>query len=306
VIVVAGDALMDLVVGADDTITALPGGGPYNAARAIGRLGLAVWWLGGLSSDPFGRRLETRLDGDGVSLGLVQRTDAPTTLAVAEPDAAGDVSYRFYTDGTSAALVEPGPLSAGLPESTRGLHVGTFGLVFEPIASTLEAVVAGLAPDVLLLVDPNCRPSAIHDAEAYRARLERILRRADVVKASTDDLAFLRPDEDAEAAAEWIASLGVRVVLVTAGAAPVTVIAGGVAARVAIPPVRVVDTIGAGDTFGGAALAWLVHEGVSRQALDGPVAIRAARFGVRAAAITCSRPGADPPTLEELGGWESA
>jgi len=302
VIVVAGEALVDLIVRADGSIVAIPGGGPYNAARAIARLGVDVAWLGGLSSDRFGRDLQAGLLADGVSTALVQRTDAPTTLALAELDATGGASYRFYTEGTSAPAILPGP-QAALPAGTRAVHAGTLGFVLEPMASTLETVIGALPADVLLLVDPNCRPSITHDADAYRARMARILPRADVVKVSTDDLAFLVPGLDPLAAARWIASLGVRAVLVTDGDGPVRVLVDDQKKIVDVPRVEVVDTVGAGDTLGGAALAALVHAGTTRATLDGPGVLSATRFGVRAASMACTRPGADPPTLDELGGW---
>ena len=300
-IVVAGEALVDLIARPDGTIAAVSGGGPYNAARAIGRLGVPVAWTGCLSSDRFGRELEAGLTADGVALDLVQRTELPTTLALAELDASGTATYRFYTDGTSAPALTP--LPGGLPAGTRAVHAGTLGLVLEPIATTLAALVADLPDDVLLLVDPNCRPSIVRDAVTFRGRMTQVLARADVVKVSTDDLAFLRPGEATLDAVSWLTSLGPRAIIVTDGEGPVQVVAGGAVHAVDVPRIEVVDTVGAGDTFGGAALACLVHDGVTRATLDAGSAIRATRFGVRAAAIACTRAGADPPTLAELGGW---
>ncbi len=302
-IVVAGEALVDLIARWDGSIVAIPGGGPYNAARAIGRLGVPVAWIGGLSSDHFGRDLEAGLVADGVSTALVQRTDAPTTLALAELDASGGASYRFYTEGTSAPAVLPGPLVDGLPAGTRAVHAGTLGFVLEPMASTLQGLVAGLPDDTLLMVDPNCRPSITRDPAAYRARMAVVLARADVVKVSTDDLAFLRPAEDPMTAAAWIASLGAYGVLVTDGGGSVRVLVGGRSTTVDVPRVTVVDTVGAGDTLGGSLLACLVHDGVTRATVDDAAILRATRLGVRAAAIACTRAGANPPTLAELGGW---
>jgi fructokinase len=303
VIVVAGEALVDLIGRPDGTIGALPGGGPYNAARAIARLGVPVAWAGCLSSDRFGRELEAGLAADGVSLSLVQRTDLPTTLALAELDASGAATYRFYTDGTASPVLLPERLVGGLPAGTRAVHAGTLGFVLEPITTTLTAVVAALPDDVLLLVDPNCRPSIVRDAAAYRARMAHILARADVVKVSAEDLAFLRPEEDLAAAVAWLAALGPKAILVTDGAGTVRVVTGRADREVDVPRVEVVDTVGAGDTFGGAALACLVHDGVTRATLNDEAAMRAGRFGARAAAIACSRAGANPPTLAELGGW---
>ncbi len=303
-IVIAGDALVDLIVRADGSITAVPGGGPYNSARAVGRLGMPVAWIGGLSSDRFGRDLEAGLAGAGVDLSMAQRTDLPTTLALAEIGADGAASYRFYTDATSAPAVLPGPLAGGLPAHTEAVLTGTLGFVLEPMATTLEGMVAALRPDLLLMIDPNCRPSITRDPDAFRARIARVLARADVVKVSTEDLAFLRPDEPIAAAIGWVQALGPRVVLVTDGAAPVRVLVDGVEHQVVAPAVDVVDTIGAGDTFGGAFLACLVQGGGGRHSAgDLEAVLRATRFAVRASAFVCERAGANPPTLAELGGW---
>ncbi len=306
-IVTAGDALVDLIVRPDGELVPVAGGGPYNAARAVARLGVRCAWIGGLSADRFGRMLEAGLAADGVSLDLAQRTDLPTTLALAELDEHGAAAYRFYTEGTSAPAVYPGPLAGGPPSGTRAVLTGTLGFVLEPMAATLEAWVADLPEDMVVMVDPNCRPSITRDPAAYRARLARVLERTDIVKASAEDLAFLRPGETAEAVVAWIGSLGPRVILVTDGGRPVTVAVDGVVHRVPAPTVNVVDTVGAGDTFGGAFLACLVHGGVTRSTVtDEAALLRAVRFAVRASAAVCERAGADPPTLDELGGWPVA
>ena len=303
-IVIAGDALVDLIVRADGSITAVPGGGPYNSARAVGRLGMAASWIGGLSSDRFGRDLEAGLSGAGVDLSMAQRTELPTTLALAEIGADGAASYRFYTDSTSAPAVLPGPLAGGLPHETDAVLTGMLGFVLEPMATTLEALVVNLPPETLLMIDPNCRPSITRDPDGFRARIARVLARADIVKVSTEDLAFLRPGEHVNSTAAWVQALGPRVVLITDGAAPVRVLIDGLEREVAAPAVDVVDTIGAGDTFGGAFLACLVQGGGGRHSAGDPDAVlRAARFAVRASAIVCARAGANPPTLAELGGW---
>jgi fructokinase len=307
VIVVAGEALIDLIVHPDGQLVPVPGGGPYNTARAIGRLGVEVAWLGGLSRDHFGHVLEGGLAADGVSLALAERTDLPTTLAVAELDEGGAATYRFYVDGTSAPAVAAEALAAGLPRSTQAVHVGTLGLVLEPMATTLEALVAELPGDVLLMVDPNCRPSIIRDPDGFRARIGRVLARADVVKVSTEDLAFLVPGQTADESARRVAALGPRVVMITDGARPVRAWIDSTVREVEAPAVTVVDTVGAGDTFGGAFLACLLAGGGGREAVADPAAVlRAVRFAVRASAMVCERPGADPPTLAQLGGWPAA
>ena len=303
-IVVAGDALVDLIAHPDGGLVQVAGGGSYNAARAVARLGVACSWIGGLSADRFGRMLEAALVADGVSLALAQRTELPTTLALAELDGGGTAAYRFYTEGTSAPAVLPGPLAGGLPPGTRAVLAGTLGFVLEPMASTLEAWVAGLPDDVPLMIDPNCRPSITRDPESYRARMARVLARADIVKASREDLAFLLPGTSEIEAVAWIRSLGARLIIVTDGGRPVSVHLSGTTHTVPVPTVRVVDTVGAGDTFGGAFLACLVHEGMTRATLtDEAAVLRAARFAVRASAVVCERSGASPPTLGEMGGW---
>ena len=306
-IVVAGEALVDLIVRPDGEIVSVAGGSPYNAVRAIARLGVPAAWVGGLSSDRFGRMLEDGLAGDGVGRELVQRTDLPTTLALAELGADGSASYRFYVEATSAPDVLPGPLADGVPASARAFLTGSLGLVLEPMASTLEAVAVTVRPDRIVMLDPNARPSITRDPDAWRARITRIMARADIVKASTEDLEYLRPAETPEVAAAWVRAQGPAVVLVTDGGRPVRVLAGDAAELVAAPSVTVVDTVGAGDTFGGAFLACLVHEGIGPDGLrDAATILRAVRFAVRASAFVCGRAGANPPTLAELGGWPVA
>jgi fructokinase len=306
-VVVAGEALIDLIVRADGEIAPVAGGSPYNSVRAIARLGVPAAWVGGLSSDRFGRLLEAGLTADGVACDLVQRTDLPTTLALAEVAADGSASYHFYVDSTSAPTVLPEPLAGGLPASTRAFLTGSLGLVLEPMAATLEGVALGVPADRLVMLDPNARPSITRDADAWRARMARIIARADIVKASTEDLEYLRPGDSSDAAAAWVRANGPSVVLVTDGSRPVRVLAGQGIELVAAPPVDVVDTVGAGDTFGGAFLACLVHDGVHPGDLVDPaIAVRAARFAVRASAAVCARAGANPPTLAELGGWPPA
>ena len=144
-IVVGGEALYDLVVqGPGDSLDGHPGGGPFNTARTIGRLGQPVADLGRLSRDRFGRRLEALLADDGVALGSVVHTDEPTTLALAEVDGDGVARSRFYERGTAAPGLEPGAALAALPDTVDMLHVGTLGLALEPVASALEAVVEHL------------------------------------------------------------------------------------------------------------------------------------------------------------------
>jgi fructokinase len=292
VIVVGGEALYDLVAREDGGIDAHPGGGPFNTARTIGRLEQPVAFLGRISTDRFGERHARMLAEDGVELAATARTDDPTTLALAEVGAQRHATYRFYAAGTAA----PGLTRADvvLPARVDILHVGTLGLVFEPIASALEAAVEEAHGSALVALDPNCRPAAIDDEPGYRARLDRILRRSHLLKLSEEDLAWLDP-------ARPLRELGPSVVLLTRGSAGATVISHGRETEVEAPKVHVVDTIGAGDAFGGGFLAWWHGHGLGREELaDHDLVVEGTRFAAQVAAITCTRAGASPPRLSEL------
>ncbi|MBA2719119.1 MAG: substrate-binding domain-containing protein, partial [Chloroflexi bacterium] len=298
-IVVAGESLIDLLVREDGSVRATPGGGPYNVARALGRLGRPVAFLGRISTDRFGRILRERLVADGVGLTMAPTTDDPTLLAVAELDAGGSAGYRFHTTGTAAVGLVPGDLPAGLPATTTVLHVGTLGLVLQPMAATIEQLVARAGSDVLVMADPNCRPSAISDEPAYRARLGRVLARIDVVKVSTDDLAWLEPALDVVAAARVLVSAGPPTVLVTDGGRPVRIVTAGAVTAVDVPRVVVVDSVGAGDAFGAGFLAAWTAAGHGRAIVNYAASSTLARqieHGARADLYIT----ADPDWLDRL------
>jgi fructokinase len=302
-IVVAGESLIDLIVGADGRVEAIPGGGPDHVARTLGRLGRPVAFLGRLSTDRFGTILRAGLATDGVDLDLAPATDAPTLLAVAELDAAGAATYHFYVDGTAAPGLSAADVRDGLPAAATALHVGTLGLVFEPMAASIEGLVAAAREDVLVMVDPNCRPTAIRDPAAYRARLGRILGRVDVVKASVDDLAWLDPALEPLDAARRLLDRGPAAVLMTDGARPVRLVTARGTTELVVPDVRVVDTVGAGDAFGAGFLAAWTGAGLGRGNLADDAALaEATRFAIEVGTRTTTRAGAEPPTLAELGG----
>src|SRR3954447_1957701 len=163
-IVVAGEALFDLVLEQTEQLQAHPGGAAFNTARTLGRLEQPVSYQGRLSSDRFGTRLRRLLLDDRVRVDTSVATEDPTTLALAELDATGSATYRFYAAGTSAAGLTPDAALAALPAQVEMLHVGTLGLVLEPTAQATEAVVAHLSGRALIAVDPNCRPSIVADA----------------------------------------------------------------------------------------------------------------------------------------------
>jgi fructokinase len=300
-VVVTGEALVDLVLARDGSVDGHPGGGPFNVARTIGRLEQPVAYLGRISTDGFGARLRRELAGDGVGLDAVVATDEPTTLALAELDEAGAAKYHFYAAGTSAPGLTLQAAGAALPGDVGIFYLGTLGLVFEPMATTLEALVERLPAETLVALDPNCRPTVIDDPAAFRGRLQRLLARTDVVKASEEDLAWLDPGTaPADAARALLAREG-AVALVTLGGEGALVVTADGAVEVSAPPVQVVDTIGAGDAFMGAYLATWRRRNLRRADLRRMDEVaEAATFACRVAAITCSRAGADPPRLAEL------
>jgi fructokinase len=303
-IAVTGEALIDLVVDHDGRVLARPGGGPFNTARTMGRLGTAPVFLGRLSQDSFGQLLRDSLGQDGVTLAVPQLADAPTTLAVVNVDAAGAPHYRFYLAGTSASALEHSRLLAALPGGVTALHTGSLALVMEPIATSIERLITSdVPPDTLVMIDPNCRPEAIGDPQAYRARLSRILCRADVVKVSVEDLGYLYPGEPARTAAAALLDLGPKLGLITDGPRPARALVAGQEVSVDIPAVQVVDTIGAGDAFGGAFLAWWSGNELTKSDLPRPGAVREAlRAAAEVASLTCTRAGAEPPWLAEVAG----
>jgi fructokinase len=301
-IAVVGEALIDLVVDEGGKVAARPGGGPFNTARTLGRLGVETTFLGRLSGDGFGRMLRGRLAEDGVALGVEAPAHAPTALAVADSGPGGAVSYDFFLTGTATVSLEYPMLAAALPDSVTAVHVGTLALATEPIASAVERLVlTDLPPDALVMIDPNCRPAVIADREGYLDRFERILHRVDVVKVSEEDLGYLCPGVPAEVAATTLLDDKLALVIVTDGPRPVRAFLPGGEVSVCVPQVRVADTTGAGDAFGGAFLAWWSAAGLGRDDLWSAGQVRSAiRAAAWVAALTCTRAGAEPPSLAEV------
>jgi fructokinase len=296
-IVVAGEALVDLVIQPDGSVAAALGGGPFNTARACGRLGAPVAFAGALSNDRFGSLIVAQLAADGVALDLVEHCQAPTTLAAAELDEHGAATYRFYVDGTSAPSFE-GSLKGAAP---AWLFTGGLALTVEPMATTVERMVATSPVGCAVMIDVNARPAAVADRALYVQRLHRVVASADVVKASDDDLGYVYHGVPPAEAARRLLDSGARAVLLTAGGGPVRLVTLHRELSVGVPSVNVVDTIGAGDTFNGGFLAWWVTTGRTTSDLDSiDILAAGVEAGVAAAAIACTRRGADPPWRHEL------
>jgi fructokinase len=293
---VAGEALMDILVEPSGDVTALPGGAPFNVARTIARLGGDCQFLGRLSDDGFGRRLRAALEREKVRLSVPVTTSAPTALAIAELDASGTADYRFYLDGTAASRLEPGDIPPGVLRSCDAIALGGLGILIEPTASTLLGLLPGTPPAATVLLDPNCRPRAVSDPVAYRATVGAFLRHCDVVKVSVDDLRFLDPRRDPRRAARGLIARRPVAVLVTDGAAPVVIHTADAERSVPVPEVDVADTVGAGDAFVAAFLSWWSNRALTREHLaDADALVQATAAAVQVAAAACTVRGANLP-----------
>lgn len=305
--VVCGEALMD-VFAAGDTLAGMAldarvGGSPFNTAVGLARLAQPVAFFSAVSRDFLGERLMSALVAEGVNTSAVQRNDAPTTLGLVGLDAHRVPAYSFYGEGCADRQLTADAWDA-LPPGVRAIHLGSYATVVEPIASTLRALVEREHAHTLIAYDPNVRLNVEPDLARWRDMLEWMLPRSHLVKISEEDLQLLLPDTSPDEFAVGALRAGVKLLVMTRGAE------GSVArtpqARAAVPSIQVevVDTVGAGDTFQAALLTWLAeHDNLSPpalQALSRTELESALGFAARAAAITCSRRGADMPRRDEL------
>jgi fructokinase len=301
-ILVAGEALVDLVV-ADGAILPSPGGGPYNTARALGRLGASVGFLGRLSQDYFGSLLTNVLAQSGVSLRYTTRGPEPSALAIAYRSADGEADYSFYLGGTTVAAM--GHTSFPTPEAdVRALYVGSIALALEPSASAVEALVDRERHQRIVVIDPNVRTGAITEHDGYRARFKRCCRAAHLVKLSASDASWLLPGMGHEEVAAQLLDLGAELVVMTLGADGAFARTHRAGSRARAQRVDIADTIGAGDAFGAGLLVALEKREALRRgslaALADSDLEYVLRFATAVAGLTCARSGAETPTLSEV------
>jgi fructokinase len=300
-LVVLGEALVDLVIDSRGNVDAALGGAPFNTARAAARLGTPTRFGGAISVDRFGSMLAAQLERDGVDVALAPRTERPTTLAAAEIDESGGARYRFYFEGTSAPVLTETDVAAGVAGASV-VFTGGLGLVLEPMASAIANGVQDLGDDVLLAIDVNCRPAVIPDRDRYLDRLGSVLPRVGLLKVSDEDLDYLYPGVEVLGAAERLLAAGPGAIVVTSGPQGTTVLTPNGKGHVDVDPIAapIADTIGAGDTFIGGLLAWWDQRGLSRQRLRDDDLIAAVGAGHAAAAVVVTRRGAEPPHRHEL------
>lgn len=310
-VVVVGEAVVDLrpegapaAPGEPVPFAAHAGGGPFNTAVALGRLGVPVRFAGRLTTAAFGDQLRARLTRSGVDLRHAVDAAEPATVAAVTLDERGDATYAFYVEGTADWAWRDGELPAAFDDEVAAVHTGSLAVALPGSAERIADLLAREHGRRTVSVDPNVRPQVVSDLPSYRERLEALLRHTDVVRASGDDVAALYPGAGAADVARRWRERGVRLVVVTDGAAGATAFHDGGMATEPVWPGPVVDTIGAGDAFDAGLLAGLAQRdrlgaaGVAR--LSAEDVGHALRHAARVAAGNCARPGADPPWAHEL------
>jgi fructokinase len=294
---VCGEVLIDLIPDGTEG-KAVVGGGPANTAKALAKLGLATQFIDGISSDQYGQMALKELHQDGVLLDYVNFSDKPTCLAIVSLSATGAATYEFVIDGTATFdfshswLPDPFELKPAL------LHIGTLVTAVEPAASILHEWASKVAEVAPVVFDPNIRPAVMDNRDLYVAAIEKWVAISAAVKVSDDDLYWLYPGQEIESIVNrWLAD-GVALVVVTYGAKGLT--GYGLAGSVAVEAVKVevVDTVGAGDTVGAVLVEAIVEKGLSN--LTGDLLRQTLIRAAKAAAITCSRTGAKPPSKMEI------
>lgn len=301
-ILCCGEALMDLI---PETATgpaqALVGGSVLNTAVALGRLGASVGLMTGLSSDEYGQQIEAHLRDSKVDTSFCMRSDRPTTLAVVTFND-GQPSYEFRDEGSALRMLRPQDLPA-IPDQVSAMVFGGISLIPAPVADTLAHACVERPASTVVLLDANVRPGFIDDPDTYRARLALMLATANIVKVSDEDLEWLLPDSR-DPIADLLAQ-GPQMVLVTRGPdGSEAYRASGLVARAGAQKVEVEDTVGAGDTFNAGFLKTLADLGLltkdGLESADETALVQALSYGGKAAAITVSRAGANPPWAHEI------
>jgi fructokinase len=307
-ILCCGEALIDMLprrtMARERAFVPTPGGAVFNTAIALARLGVPAGFFSRLSSDMFGGMLRDALGAAGVDTGLALTCDSPTTLAFVQLEN-GEARYSFHDENTAGRLLSTADLPA-LPDNVDALFFGGLSLMTEPCGAAYETLMARESAARVTMIDPNIRPAHIEDGPTYRARLGRLFALADIVKLSDADLRWIEGDGDISDLAHGLLARGPSLVFVTEGARGARVLGAGEELFLPAPRAEVVDTIGAGDTFNAGVLAALHAEGrLNKSALagigkDAMAMATALALGIRAAAVTVSRAGANPPMAEDL------
>jgi fructokinase len=274
------------------------GGGPANTAKALARLGHDVHFIDGISTDAYGVAAREELLADEVKLDLALTSDKPTCLAIVTLNENGGASYVFEIEGTATFDFSLDWLPDPSRHQPKALHIGTLVTIIQPGADVLYDWALQVAEFAPIVFDPNIRPSVMGDRDIYEAAVEKWAAISSIIKVSDDDLAWLFPNQSVNEVAErWIRD-GAALVVVTRGSEGL--IGFTADGSVEVPGVKIVvaDTVGAGDTVGAIIVEAMVERGI--MSLTGDVLQEVLHRAAAAAAITCSRPGAQPPYKHEL------
>lgn len=305
-IVCCGEALIDFLPrkSAEGASVYQPfaGGGVFNTAIALGRLGLKTGFYSGLSTDFFGDMLREGLKASKVDLRYVKTWDKPSTLAFVKLTD-GHARYSFFDDNSASRMLTKKDLPK-LDKAVKALHFGSISLIPEPGGSTIEALVARESKRLVMSFDPNIRPTQVKDRRAYVARLGRMIAMTDILKISDEDIEWITGKRDFKAAARKWLKAGAKIVVVTKGGDGLEAFTAHDHIVQPAVKVKVADTVGAGDTINAGLLAALhkarLLDKKKLAAITESQLGAALAFAAKAAAITCSRPGADPPWAKEL------
>lgn len=311
-IVVAGEALVDLIErgtqnGDAPVYDAHLGGGPYNATRALGRLQNDVGYLFPLSTDRYGQELADALTEAGVKLLLPSYSTASTPLALVGLNSEGKASYRFYRQGTADRDFTLESLIEHLPENPSAVVTGTLAIAEGDDPDIMRGLLAeARTREALTIVDPNMRPEAYIDLASYVVKVLSVVRGADIVKASDDDLEILFPGtEPEEALMQLISGYNVKLAVMTRG--PHGALAVTTHLRAEVPAFIAEtfgDTVGAGDCFLAgfldAVVSWASQSDDDLSEIDDQALTKALRQGVTVAGLNCAVTGCHPPTRAEV------
>jgi fructokinase len=282
------------------------GGSPYNVAMGLARLGQPAAFASKISSDLFGRFLREHAQAEGIDMRFVLNSHAQSTLAFVAKENNEPV-YAFYSEGTADTQITPEEIPAALFEETSILHFGSLSLLLGTTPTAVVSTVERLKGNALLSFDPNVRSNMVRDEAGYRALLSRVFLMTDIVKISAADLDWLMPGTSAENASAQLLAYGPALVVVTRGGKGVLARRGTEKWEVPAFELEVVDTVGAGDAFSSGMLAGLMEHGVtSRAALEAlPPAelVTVLRLAAAVSGLTCTRPGADPPSAVEVAAF---
>jgi fructokinase len=306
---ICGEALYDVFLEAETTtglrLDARMGGSPFNVAIGLARLSRRVGLFTGMSTDSLGRHLEKTLTDEGVETAYLARKDGPTTLAYVDVGADGFARYTFYGHGAADRSVALDDLPQ-IPDGRVAIHFGSYSLVAEPTATSFHGLARREEGKRLISLDPNVRLNVEPDLDLWRKRVDAFAGLADLIKVSDEDLGQLYPGETFESVASRWRARGARLVVVTRGELGAAAFLREEVYQAPGRPVSVVDTVGAGDSFAAALLCGLdelgkaTREGIDTLSLE--ECRRITDFAIEAAAITCSRRGADLPRRAELPG----